>query len=111
VTLIGYLSNVKKSTNVISAKPINNVLWPHRATVPIIFQSPRITLIVYRRSTVAAHVLYGDGTVHFQAEPMHVAGLKNRLLRFSAIKALRGSFPAHGGVLTFDRGRVMPGEI
>jgi hypothetical protein len=96
------LSNVKKSTNVISAKPINNVLWPHRATVPIMFQSPRITLIVNRRSSTAAHELYGDGTVHFQAEPMHVAGLKSRNLRqFGAIHALPGACRRMAGGLDF----------
>jgi hypothetical protein len=103
------LSNVKKSTNVISAKPINNVLWPHRATVPIMFQSPRITLIVNRRSSMAAHELYGDGTVHFQAEPMHVAGLKSRNLReIGANNALPGVFRRIAGGLTFDHEQARP---
>jgi len=72
-----YLSNAKKITHVISAKPINNVLWPHRATIPSMFQSPEFTLIVNRRSCPATHVLYGGGTVHIQVKIKHVAGLKN----------------------------------
>jgi hypothetical protein len=74
---------VKKSTNVISAKPINNVLWPHRATVPSMFQSPEFTLIVDRPTSAAAHTLYGGETVHFQAKSKHAAGLKSG--RFTAI--------------------------
>jgi hypothetical protein len=35
----GYLNKAKKMTHVINAKPINNVLWPHRATIPSMFVS------------------------------------------------------------------------
>jgi hypothetical protein len=66
VAPIYYFSNVKNSTNVISAKPINNVLWPHRATIPSMFQSPELTRIDNRRCTPAAQVLYGGETVYFQ---------------------------------------------
>lgn len=34
-----YLNKLKKITQVIRANPINSVLWPHRATVPIMFHS------------------------------------------------------------------------
>jgi hypothetical protein len=78
--LIHYFNNVKNSTNVISAKPINNVLWPHRATIPSIFQSPQFTRIVNRR-TPAAHVLHGGETVHFQVNSKNAAGLKNAYFR------------------------------
>jgi hypothetical protein len=81
VTRNRYLSNAKKITHVISAKPINNVLWPHRATIPIMFQSPEFTPTVNRRSSSAAHVLYGGGTVYFQVEIKHVVGLKNAYFR------------------------------
>jgi hypothetical protein len=87
-----YLSNAKKITHVISAKPINNVLWPHRATIPIMFQSPKCTRIVNRRSSPAAHVLYGGGTVHIQGKTKHVVGLKNgRFSGFTAEIALPGA--------------------
>jgi hypothetical protein len=72
-----YLSSEKNITYVISANPINNVLWPHRAIIPSMFQSPEFTLICNPRSSRAAHVLYGGETVHFQADIKHVAGLKN----------------------------------
>ena len=44
---LGYL-NAKKSTQVISANAINSVLWPHRATVPTIFHSPKIDFPAHR---------------------------------------------------------------
>jgi hypothetical protein len=75
------LSNAKKITQVISAKLINNVLWPHRATIPIMFQSPVLLRIVSRRASPAAHVLYGGGTVYIQANIKHVAGHKNAYFR------------------------------
>jgi hypothetical protein len=34
-----YLNNPTNITHVISANAINNVLWPHRATIPTIFLS------------------------------------------------------------------------
>jgi hypothetical protein len=40
---IDYLSKPKKITPVISANAINSVLWPHRATIPSILQSPEFT--------------------------------------------------------------------
>jgi hypothetical protein len=89
-----YLSNAKKITHVISAKPINNVLWPHRATIPSMFQSPKCTPIVNRRSSPAAHVLYGGGTVHIQGKIKHVAGLKSgHFWPFGAEKAQSGPVP------------------
>jgi hypothetical protein len=81
VAPIYYFSNVKNSTNVISAKPINNVLWPHRATIPSMFQSPKITRIDNHRNTSAAQVLYGGETVHFQLDSNDAAGLKNAHFR------------------------------
>jgi hypothetical protein len=91
---ICYFSNVKNSTNVISAKPINNVLWPHRATIPSMFQSPQFTRIDNRRYTSAAQVLYGGGTVHFQVNSNDAAGLKNADLRhISSEIALLGRQP------------------
>jgi hypothetical protein len=33
-----YLNNPTKITHVISANAINNVLWPHRAIIPIMFK-------------------------------------------------------------------------
>jgi hypothetical protein len=83
-----YLSNAKIITHVISAKPINNVLWPHRATIPSMFQSPEFTPIVNRRSSPAAHVLHGGETLHIQGKIKHAAGLKNGHFRpFGAEKA------------------------
>jgi hypothetical protein len=75
------LNNPTKITHVISANPINNVLWPQRATIPSMFQSPEFTAIFNRRSSPAAHVLYGGGTVYIQVEIKHVAGLKNGRFR------------------------------
>jgi hypothetical protein len=86
VARIRYFSNAKTITHVISAKPINNVLWPHRATIPSMFQSPEFTLIVNRRSSSAARVLYGGGTVHFQVKIKHVAGLKSPISSYLARK-------------------------
>jgi hypothetical protein len=34
-----YRNKLKKITQVIRANPINSVLWPHRATFPIMFHS------------------------------------------------------------------------
>jgi hypothetical protein len=94
VTLVCYFSNAKNSTNVISAKPINNVLWPHRATIPIMFQSPKFTRIVDRRSSVAAQVRYGGETVHFQGSSKDAAGLKNGHFRqIGSEIALLGPLP------------------
>jgi len=93
-----YLSNAKKITHVISARPINNVLWPHRATIPSIFQSPEFTRLVNRRSSPAAHVLYGGGTVHIQVQIKHVAGLKTVISSHLARKTPR---PADAEILTF----------
>jgi hypothetical protein len=65
-----YFNKAKKITQVISAKPINKVLWPQRATIPIMFQSPEFTPIVNRLTSVAAHVVYGGGTIQFQIKAM-----------------------------------------
>jgi hypothetical protein len=95
VAPIFYFSNAKNSTNVISAKPINNVLWPHRATIPIMFQSPKFTRTVNRRLSVAAEVRYGGETVHFQESSKDVAGLKTgHFRRIGSEIALLGPLPA-----------------
>jgi hypothetical protein len=39
-----YLNNAKKITHVMIASPINNVLWPQRATVAIMFLSSNLHL-------------------------------------------------------------------
>jgi hypothetical protein len=39
VASAGYRNKLKKITQVIKANPTNSVLWPHRATVPIMFHS------------------------------------------------------------------------
>src|ERR1700722_18554481 len=86
-----YLSSEKNSTYVISANPINNVLWPHRAIIPSMFQSPEFTLICNPRWSRAAHVLYGAETVHFQANTRLVAGLKNAYSQqFGAVQRVAG---------------------
>src|SRR5471030_728804 len=76
VALSPYLINPKNSTHVISANAINNVLWPHRATVPSMFQSPKFTCITPRHLCVSEQVLCGGGTVHFQSHSRHVASHK-----------------------------------
>jgi hypothetical protein len=83
-----YLNKPKKITPVISANAINSVLWPHRATIPTMFQSPEFTRFSRRRRSALAHDLYGVGTVHFQGLEGHAAGHKNGGFRALAARKI-----------------------